>query len=319
MNTSELSLDLIVQSKQQIANGIFEFDLRHPDGHPLPAFSAGAHLSVKTPIGLVNKYSLSNNPLQHDRYVIAVKREERGRGGSLSMADELMQGSILPVSLPNNVFELVPDRPEYIFIAGGIGITPIYSMIQSLYHQNIERFKLYYLTRDAPSTAYMEALAQSPFRDQVIIHHDEGDPERSFDLWPVLEKPAHRQIYCCGPRHLMEAVKDMTGHWSRDAVTFESFGTDAALSRTNVPFEVRLQRSDKIIQVSEQSTLLEALRESGVQVSSSCESGTCGSCRTGLISGDVEHRDMVLEDHELQDNIMVCVSRARGGTLVLDL
>lgn len=319
MTTLELDLNLVVCSKQQIAEGIFEFQLQFPDGQPLPPFSAGAHLSVKTPIGLINKYSLACDPALRDRYVISVKRDEHGRGGSISMADELKQGDVLSVSSPQNVFELAPDCLEYIFIAGGIGITPIYSMIHSLRNQTSARFKLYYLSRSAASAAYLDRLTQPPFRDHVTVHHDEGNPDHSYDLWPILENPGHRQIYCCGPRLLMESVKDMTGHWPRGSVNFESFGTDAVLAQTNKPFEVVLQRSAKTFQVSAQSSLLEALRENGVQVSSSCESGTCGTCRTSFISGTVEHRDMVLEEHEQQDNIMVCVSRAQGGTLVLDL
>lgn len=319
MSTRELSMTLDVVSKKEIASGITQLELRPLAGQTLPAFTPGSHISVKTPAGLINKYSLSNSPLETDRYVIAVKRDEQGRGGSISMADNLSAGAQLEVSLPENAFELTNKRTHYIFIAGGIGITPIYSMIQYLQGTGVDTFTLYYLSRNAQSTAYLEELTQPELREHVVIHHDEGNLDNCYDLWPVLENPGNRQVYCCGPRFLMEGVKDMTGHWPAGTVTFESFGTEAKQAKNNTPFTVTLQSSGKSIQVDEKTTILEALAQNGVIVPSSCESGTCGTCKTGLIAGDPDHRDMVLDESELDNKIMVCVSRAKSGNLVLDL
>ena len=319
MSTHEPRLKLNVVGKKEIANGIFEFELRDPAGQPLPAFTPGSHISVRTPAGLINKYSLSNSALETDRYVIAVKKDEQGRGGSVSMADDLAQGAQIDVSLPENAFELTNKRTDYIFIAGGIGITPIYSMIQYLLGTGVDTFKLYYLTRNAQSTAYRDELNTSTLQGRTVIHHDDGNLDNGYDLWPVLENPRNSQIYCCGPRFLMECVKDMTGHWPAGSVTFESFGTEAKQAKNNTPFAVTLQSSGKTIQVDEKTTILEALAKNGVIVPSSCESGTCGTCKTGLIAGDADHRDMVLDESEQHCKIMVCVSRAKSGDLVLDL
>ncbi len=319
MSKHELSLTLTTVSKKEIANGIFEFELQDPASQPLPPFTPGSHISVRTPSGLINKYSLSNNPLETNRYVITVKRDEQGRGGSVSMADDLAEGAQIDVSLPENAFELTDNRTNYIFIAGGIGITPIYSMIQYLMGTGVDTFTLYYLSRNSQSTAYLEELTQPALGDRVIVHHDEGDLDNCYDLWPVLENPRDSQIYCCGPRFLMEGVKDMTGHWPAGTVTFESFGTEAKQAKNNTPFEVVVQSSGQTILVDEKTTILEALATHGVIVPSSCESGTCGTCKTGLIAGDVDHRDMVLDDSERDSKIMVCVSRAQSGKLILDL
>jgi phthalate 4,5-dioxygenase reductase subunit len=156
----------------------------------------------------------------------------------------------------------------------------------------------------------------------VTLHHDGGDPARSFDLWPLLEKPGSvngQHLYCCGPKPLMDAVRDMSGHWSAAAVHFESFGADTAPRADDSAFDVQLARSGLQFSVPAGRTLLQELRSRGVAVPSSCESGTCGSCRTGLLGGEADHRDLVLLDEQKPSQIMVCVSRARSAPLVLDL
>jgi phthalate 4,5-dioxygenase reductase subunit len=153
----------------------------------------------------------------------------------------------------------------------------------------------------------------------TTIHHDGGDPANAFDLWPLLEKPTNQHIYCCGPRALMDSVRDMSGHWPFGAVHFESFGVDAETRRHDSAFDVELARSGRTIHVAANQSILEALRAARIQVRSSCEAGSCGSCRTGLLAGDVEHRDFVLSEAERGASIMVCCSRARTGSLVLDI
>ncbi|HLH88748.1 MAG TPA: PDR/VanB family oxidoreductase [Xanthobacteraceae bacterium] len=304
-----------VTRTERIAADIHSFELRDPAGADLPEFSAGSHVSVRVPNGLVRKYSLCNDPAERDRYVIAVKREADGRGGSDSLIRDVAAGAELPVSAPINNFALTKSSAGYVFIAGGIGITPIMSMIRQL-QANGDRFKLYYCTRSPDATAFRGDLAAPALRGKVTIHHDGGDLARALDLWPIVEKP-RGHLYCCGPRGLMQAVRDMTGHWSPSAVHFESF-TDAAPRRDDKPFTVRLARSGRVIEVPVGATILEALRAGGLDVPSSCESGTCGTCRTGLIAGEADHRDLVLSDDERARNIMVCVSRARGDELVID-
>ena len=318
---TSVTLQLIVTLADTAAQDVRRFELRRTDGSALPAFTAGAHIRVKTPLGAWRNYSLSNHPQESDRYEIAVKREGRGRGGSLSMVDGVRVGDLLEVHAPENQFALDERATQVLLIAGGIGITPLLSMALYLLSQD-KPFKLVYLTREPASTAFADLLATPAFAGKVLIHHDQGQPERALDLWPLLEKPGSvtgRQLYCCGPQGLMDAVRDMTGHWPNAAVRFESFGVDTSTRTDDQPFEVSLRSSGRVYEVPVGRSILEVLRDQGLHIPSSCESGTCGSCKTALLEGQPDHRDLVLMDEEKADHIMVCVSRARGGTLMLDL
>ncbi len=305
---------------ERIAQDIHRFEFAHPDGRGLPEFSPGAHLMVRAPNGLLRRYSLCNAPEDRERYVIAVKREAAGRGGSMSLVDDTTAGDMVLVAAPRNDFALAGNPASYLFIAGGIGITPMWSMIQHLRNTGAKPYKLVYLSRLPEMTAFRDELSAPEFRGKVTIHHDYGDPDKSLDLWTLLEKPKGAHLYCCGPRPLMEAVRDMTGHWSRAAVHFEDFGAGkAAHAATDLPFAVRLARRGDVIEVPAGKSALEALREAGCRIASSCESGTCGSCRVGLLAGEPDHRDLVLSDHERLREMIVCVSRARSPELTLDL
>lgn len=311
-----LSLPLRIVHAADAAENIRAFELKRSDGGELPTFTPGAHISVRVPNGLIRKYSLCNDPAQRDRYVIAVLREPTGRGGSLSLVDDAKPGDEILSAPPRNDFSLVRSPAGYTFIAGGIGITPIMAMIRHLKSTG-GRFKLYYCTRAPQVTAFRDELSAPEFRGQVIIHHDGGDLSRALDLWPVLEQPKGH-IYCCGPRGLMEAVRDMTGHWSPSSIHFEAFTEPKKHTPEDRPFRVRLARSGAVIDVPAGITILDAIRAAGHQAPSSCESGTCGTCRTRLIGGEADHRDLVLAESERAGNIMICVSRACGDELVLD-
>ena len=319
MQQDVLTQRLRIADKRPAAAEIEFFELRDEKGSDLPPFTAGAHISVKTPSGELRKYSLCNDPQERDRYCIAVKREANGRGGSIDLIDNAKLGDAIEVSQPRNDFELIPAQ-QYIFVAGGIGITPILSMIRHIRASGQGKFRLYYLTRSPEMTAFLDELKAPELRGMVTIHHDGGDPDKAFDLWPVLEKPGMAQLYCCGPRGLMAAVRDMSGHWSSAKIHFEDFTPPGAMTTPeDVPFTIRLARSGAVLDVPVGQTILEVLRAHGHDVPSSCESGTCGSCRTKLIAGEVDHRDLALADYEKADNIMVCVSRAMGGEIILDL
>ncbi len=306
-----------VDRAEEVAEGIHLYELRHPDGAELPEFTSGAHLSVRVPNGMIRKYSLCNDPAERDRYVIAVRRELVSRGGSVSLTGNVKAGDRLPVSAPRNDFVLVKSPAGYLFIAGGIGITPILSMVRHLKSTG-GKFRLYYCTRTPQATAFRDELSAPEFRGQVKIHHDNGDPAQMLDLWPVLERPAGMHLYCCGPRPLMQAVRDMSGHWSPSAVHFEAFTEPEKTKAEDQPFKVRLVKSGAVVDVPVGTTILEAMRAQGHDAPSSCESGTCGTCRTRLLKGEADHRDLVLAEDEHADNIMLCVSRARSPEIVID-
>jgi len=310
-------IPLRIARAEPAADGIQFFELRHADGADLPEFTPGAHVSVRTPNGLIRKYSLCNDPDERDRYCIAVKRETHEGSGSTSLVDGAKAGDMLPVSAPRNDFALAKSPAGYTFIAGGIGITPIMSMIHHLAATGTTPFKLYYCTRSPQATAFREELTAPPFKGKAVIHHDDGDPARCLDLWPILERPKGH-VYCCGPRPMMQAVRDMTGHWSPSAVHFEAFTEPVRNAPNDKPFKVRLAKSGDVVDVPVGATILEALRTHGLDVPSSCESGTCGTCRTRLLAGEADHRDLVLSEHEHADTIMVCVSRARSDEITID-
>ena len=311
-------MPLRVTRNDKIADGIHLLEFRDTGGKPLPQFSAGAHIAIRVPNGLLRKYSLCNDPAERERYQVAVKREANGRGGSSSLIDQVKAGDALTVAAPVNDFGLPPRAQDFLFIAGGIGITPIMAMIRQLQAEG-KRFRLVYCTRSPEATAFLDALSAPELKDKVTIHHDHGDPARSLDLRPVLQERKNREhLYCCGPRPLMEAVRGMTDHWSSAAVHFEAFSDAEAHKPTDKPFKVRLARSGAVIEVPTDKTILEALRQHGLEVPSSCEAGTCGTCRSKLLAGQADHRDLVLAEHERAGNIMICVSRARGDEITID-
>lgn len=312
------SLRLQVSQMQAAAEGITLFELRSALGEALPPFSAGAHLPLTVPGGATRNYSVCNDPAERDRYVIAVKREENGRGGSKALIDTTKPGDELRAGLPQNLFELDETASSYLFVAGGIGITPILAMMRRVAATSAKPFALYYLTRTANGTAFLQDVRRFASANRtVVVHHDEGDLANAYDLWPVFENPAKAHIYCCGPRPLMDTVRDMTGHWPGHAVHFEDFGSDLVRPKAgDTPFLVKLARSGETCEVPVGATILEVVRARGHQAHSSCESGTCGTCKTRLVSGDVDHRDLVLTESEKTGHIMICVSRGRAGSTV---
>jgi phthalate 4,5-dioxygenase reductase subunit len=313
-------LTLTVTKKAQVADDIFLFELRSPSGRQLPAFNPGAHITVTTPSGQKRRYSLCNDNAERDRYVIAVKQEKTGRGGSLSFTTSVEEGVEVEIEAPENEFEMSRTEPKsYIFIAGGIGITPIRSMIRHLIRLGKTNFKLYYFTRSPALMAFREEFGAPEFADKVVLHHDNGDPEQAYDLWPVLEEQRGAHLYCCGPRGLMDAVRDMTGHWSDSAVHFEDFVGATVNYADDKPFTVILAKDGKRYEVPAKISILDTLRKNGHALASSCESGTCGTCRTRYSAGEPDHRDLVLSEREKRSEIMICVSRAKSSELTLDI
>ena len=313
-------LRLTVRHKSEIADGVFLFALCARDGGELPPFTAGSHITVTAPSGQKRRYSLCNDPAERDRYLIAVKQETSGRGGSLSFTRDIKEGDEIAIEPPANEFEMAKAEPKrLLFIAGGIGITPIRAMILHCLRQGKTNFMLYYFTRTPSAMAFREEFSAGAFDGKVVLHHDNGDPDQAYDLWPVLEEQRGAHLYCCGPRGLMDAVRDMTGHWPDSAVHFEDFVGASAPHADDKPFEVRLSKSGVAYEVAAHVSILDTLRQHGHVLASSCESGTCGTCRCRFTGGEPDHRDLVLSDDEKRHDIMICVSRAKSQSLTLDV
>lgn len=321
--TGELvPMQLEVRRKVALARDIVLFSLVDPARGELAPFTAGAHLLVTTPNGRAREYSICNAPTERHRYLIAVKREPAGEGGSTSMIDELHVGMRVDAAGPRNHFPLHEEASSHLLIAGGIGITPLRAMALHLAQREAE-FELHYVTRSAEVAAFLQELSSPQWAARVRIHHDGGDPSRGLPLAALLaERHGNAHLYCCGPRGLMRAVRAAACHWPAAAVHFEDFGTspeEASEHAADHEFSVRLARSGLSVPVAKDVSILEAIRRAGVSVPSSCESGTCGTCRTRLLEGTADHRDFVLGEDEQQDEIMICVSRAVSRELVLDL
>lgn len=313
---TETSFAMKVAARRDLTATITEFTLEPTTSISLPSFTAGAHLTLRTPSGAMRRYSLINDGTAPTCFVLGIKREAASRGGSQSMHEQALVGTELAVTSLENSFAL-SEAPDYLLIAGGIGVTPIYAMARELERKG-KPFRIIYCTRTAEETAYLDEL-RAEFGARLHVHHDDGDPTQAFDFWDEFEEPRKTQVYCCGPKPLMAEIDALSGHWPEGRVNFEDFRPVETVRPDDMPFEVELKRSGRIITVPAERSILEALRDAGVATTSSCESGTCGTCKTGLISGDVEHRDMVLMDDERDSHIMICISRAHAGRLVLDL
>lgn len=205
---------------------------------------------------------MCNDCNERDRYVIAVKQEANGRGGSLSFTTGVNCGDLVSIEPPDNDFPMSESEPKrFIFIAGGIGITPIRARILHCVRQGKQNFTLYYFTRTPELMAFRDEFRSPEFEEKAVLHHDNGDPEQTYDLWPILEEQKGAHLYCCGPRGLMDAVRDMTGHWPDSAVHFEDFVGATATRVDDTPFEVRLEPISKLPEQDEQARELNEAEE----------------------------------------------------------
>lgn len=311
-------LNLRVERILPAARDALVVELRDPAGAALPPFAAGAHIELHLPGVLVRQYSLCNDPGERDRYQVGVGLAPDSRGGSRYVHQHLKVGDTLTVTAPRNNFPLHEEAEEYVFFAGGIGITPILAMIHWC-EANQRPWRLFYLVRSRERAAFREVLAAHG--DKVLLHADE-DAGGFFDIAAAIAAlPAHSHLCTCGPTPLMLAVEAAAARFPEEQVHFEWFTPKAIESQGDRPFTLRLAKSDKCLEVPADKSILEVLELNGVKVEHSCREGTCASCETRVLAGIPEHRDSVLSAAEKarNDTIIVCVSRALSETLELDL
>lgn len=289
-------------------------------GGLLPTFSGGAHTVVEMMDGdtrRMNPYSLMSDPFDQNAYTISVRRDDEGRGGSLFMHRSVSVGDEMVISNPVNLFSLDLRAKKHLMIAGGIGITPFLAQLKQLdrAHGNWE---LHYACRSEALGSYVDYLTTTHPND-VSVYYD--DQDQAIDLDNLLDgQPLGTHIYVCGPKGMINWVRAKATElgWPREAIHFEEF----LAPQSGKPFEVKLAVSNKVIQVGEQESLLEAIERAGVDAPYLCRGGACGMCETRVIdyTGNFIHRDHWLEDdeHASGEKIMPCVSRFEGKTLVLD-
>ena len=305
------------------AQGIAAFELGALDGAPLPPFEAGCHIDVLTRAGQVRQYSLCNAPAETHRYVIAVLDEPFGRGGSRSMHASVRAGDVLQISAPKNHFALLEDAPRSLLFAAGIGITPLIAMAERL-HALGRDFVLHYAARCAERAAFTRRLDASGFADKVRCHHSGGDALRRLDVTAALGAPdPGTHVYVCGPNGFLGAVRAAASAagWPDDQIHFECFAGQQAHAPGDRAFDVLVRSSGQLIRVQASQTVTEALEAHGVALPISCGQGVCGTCLTGVLEGEIDHRDLFLtpEEQRAQDQFLPCCSRARSARLVLAL
>lgn len=302
---------------------IRSFEFRAVNGQNLPEFQAGAHISISPFPGLTRQYSLVNDPADRGRYLIGVKRELNGRGGSSAMHTQLKEGGTVHISAPRNNFALRPGTGgRRILLAGGIGVTPLLSMAEVLAAEGQE-FELHYFARSNSEIAFRDLILESSWSHRVSYHFGLVPPLLTETLQEILRDGGH-SMYLCGPNPFMDVVRncaDATG-WAADSIILEHFSAEAPVLTTGEgEFVLRLAKSGIELVVPSDRTIIEVIRNAGVEIKTSCEQGVCGTCITEVIEGDVEHHDLFLSPEEQEGGrlILPCVSRCRSRLLVLNI
>lgn len=312
----EFETDLVVLEADPVAQDVVALRLGRPDGEPLPEWTPGAHIDVLLGDDLVRQYSLCGRTGEPETWRIAVLRAPDSRGGSKAV-HEVQSGATVRVRGPRNHFPVVAAK-RYVFIAGGIGITPLLAMIDEAEAAGAE-WELHYGGRSLGSMAFVDELRRLGDRVHLVPQDEQG----LLDLDAILGRPRpDTLVYACGPEPLLEAVEGRCAAWPAGALHLERFAARATEGEAlDEPFELVLQRSGKTLDVPADRSVFDVVREAGVSVLGSCLEGICGTCETEVVEGEIDHRDSILDDDERAagEVMMICVSRCRSGRLVLDL
>lgn len=311
-------LSLLVKQMTWEADGVLLLLLVAPDGKPLPSWEPGAHVDVTLPGGIVRQYSLCGDPDDRFAYRVAVLREQDSRGGSVYVHHRLRPGDTVTAAEPLNNFEF-RRADRYLFIAGGIGITPLLPMVRAAENSGTD-WRLLYGGRRRASMAFLDELNRYGGRVDVVPEDEQGMLD--LDVWLADPLPG-MLVYCCGPEGLIAAVEKGCEAWPAGALQVERFTPKTQLAPAGGEergFEVVCRRSGITVEVPPTCSIMEALRAAGIEVPSSCEEGICGTCETAVIEGVPDHRDSILSDAERAENttMMICVGRSLSDRLVLD-
>lgn len=312
----EFEVDLVVRRAERVAQDVVAMTLVRPDGESLPDWTPGAHIDLLLGDGLTRQYSLCGRTSETDSWRVAVLRAPESRGGSQAVHG-LTAGATVRVRGPRNHFPVVAAK-RYLFVAGGIGITPLLAMIYEVEADGAV-WELHYGGRSRDSMAFLEELGQYGDRVHLVPEDEVGRP----DLDTILGTPrVDTLVYVCGPEPLLAAVEERCAAWPPGSLHLERFTARIAEApEEESSFELVLQRSGRTVQVPPDRTVFEVVRDAGVSVLGSCLEGICGTCETEVVEGDVDHRDSILDEEERDANevMMICVSRCRSSRLVLDL
>ncbi|MFT4081474.1 MAG: PDR/VanB family oxidoreductase [Nocardioides sp.] len=312
---TEFEAEVSVAHAESAADDVILLTLTSTDGSPLPAWTPGAHVDLILGEDLVRQYSLCSSPADRSSYQVAVLKTPDSRGGSVAVHD-LHAGARVRIRGPRNHFPLISSR-RYLFIAGGIGITPMLSMIEEADAAGAE-WELHYGGRSHDSMTFRDLLAKYGDRVRLVPQDTHG----ILDLASLLGTPTPGTlVYCCGPEPLLAAVEESCAAWPSNTLHVERFSAkERTADEADTSFEVVLQRSGMTLTVEPGISVFDTIRAAGGSVLGSCLEGICGTCELTVLEGEVDHRDSVLDEEERESNecMMVCVSRARSERLVLD-
>ncbi len=315
---AETEISLTTRTRRLGADDVVVVELESADGQPLPEWEPGAHIDLCLPDDVTRQYSLCGDPADRTVYRVGVLRDANGRGGSKYVFDNIRENDSVTVRGPRNHFPFLPSS-RYIFIAGGIGITPILPMITAAMNAGAQ-WELHYGGRTRSSMSFVEELTSLP-GDHVILYPQ--DEVGLIDLGKILDTPVPGTlVYSCGPGPLLEAVEARTSNWPTNSVHVERFEPKVLETVAgDDSFEIELAESGMVLTVPSEKSVLQVLEEADVEVYSSCQDGTCGTCETPVISGEVNHRDSIMSPGEqaANDRMYVCVSRASCSRLVLGI
>lgn len=315
--TAEVDLELTIAAKTELAENVIGLELRDPNGRELPRWEPGAHIDLRLPNEMIRQYSLCGDPADRYCWTVGVLREPEGRGGSEWLHTVPTAGDRISVRGPRNNFPLV-SAPRTLFVAGGIGITPLLPMIETLAAAG-QDWQLLYGGRTARSMAFRERLLRHGPR--VLIRPE--DEYGLLDLDGFLGAPSEDTVvYCCGPEKLLVAIEERCATWRPGSLHLERFHPrDGALDGESTSFDVVLAQTGLTVRVAADESIVDALSRVGVNVPTSCREGTCGTCETAVLDGLPDHRDSFLTDEEMADNstMMVCCSRSFSESITLDL
>ncbi|MBN3805233.1 oxidoreductase [Paraburkholderia sp. Ac-20336] len=319
------TLDVRITQIRYEGKGINSYELTSPSGKQLPPFDAGAHIDIHLKNGVIRQYSLCNSSTERHRYVIAVLKDENGRGGSRAVHEGLCAGDVVTISAPRNHFALTRDATRVILIAGGIGVTPLKAMAHELEGRGVD-FEMHYCARSPEAAAFGQEFDDMHQAGKLHYHFDNGVQSNQFDIGKLLAQPASgTHVYYCGPSGFMAACADAASHWPKGSVHFEHFKAPEQPKRAPGDTEhasgceVTIASTGQVILLKPEHTLADALNEAGVAIATSCCAGLCATCKVRYLEGEVEHNDFILSDEERREYLTTCVSRPAGKTLVLDL
>jgi ferredoxin-NADP reductase len=319
---SESIMQVRVKRITYEAENINSYELIGPRGGDLVPFTAGSHIDLYLSNGMIRSYSLVNDQGEQSRYVIAVNKDTSSRGGSKFIHETVRVGDVITISHPKNNFALQENASRSVLIAGGIGITPLLSMIRRL--EALGRaWELYYAARTRFTAAFLDELNTLRPNVHLNLHvnFDQEPSGRMIDLSSILSNvPADAHVYCCGPVPMLEAFEAAAAGRPSAQVHVEYFKAKERPAAEG-GFEVKLARSSRTITVQTGKTILDALLDAGIMANYACAEGVCGTCETKVIEGIPDHRDLFLSKEEQAENktIMICCSGSKSSTLVLDL